>query len=261
MHMTNDINSPSTFIMILRILKLSHEDVGDYFCHAENALGSSTRPVSVRIRNTPITNIIECCKVQNVSSTCMDACGFYLDIESVLDRPECLKDFDKLMKCAADGSDHRGCCASKDVPRKCLNWCRGEPIITDSNAGCALQYTKTIVGCFQENTNRLPGPPRNLKLEKLSDDEILVRWEPPVKNPKTIEGYRVFWHEADVSSDNFTNVIQGSNTSKLDAKDTSIKIGGLRNNVIYELVIKAGNHYGNESKLNFRKYSITFFYY
>ncbi len=126
-----------------------------------------------------------------------------------------------------------------------MNWCRGEAIVTDHNAGCALQYTKTIVGCFQENVNRLPGPPRNLKLEKLSDDEILVRWDPPVKNPKTIEGYRVFWHEADVNSDNFSNVIQGSNTTKLDAKDTSIKIGGLRHNVIYELVAKAGNHYGN----------------
>jgi hypothetical protein len=103
MHMTNDVSNPSTYIMILRILKLSHEDVGDYFCHAENALGSSTRPVSVRIRSPPMTNVNECCKMQNVSAPCMDACGFYLDIESVLDRPECLKDFDKLMKCAADG--------------------------------------------------------------------------------------------------------------------------------------------------------------
>lgn len=218
---------------------------GDYFCHAENALGSVTRPVSVRIRNTPASvNINECCRSQNVSSSCMVACGFYLDIDSVIDKPECIKDFDKLMKCAADGSDHRGCCANKDVPRKCLNFCRGEPVQSHANAECALIHTKTIVGCFQENINKLPGPPKNLKIEKLSDDEIMVRWDPPVKNPNTIEGYRVFWHEADVSSDNFSNVIQGSNTSKLDAKETKIRIGGLRHNIIYELVVKAGNHYG-----------------
>jgi hypothetical protein len=37
--------------MHLTINKISDADEGDYFCHAENAFGSSTRPVSVRIRN------------------------------------------------------------------------------------------------------------------------------------------------------------------------------------------------------------------
>jgi hypothetical protein len=31
----------------------------------------------------------------------MDACTFYLDIDAVIDKPECINDFDKLMKCAA----------------------------------------------------------------------------------------------------------------------------------------------------------------
>lgn len=38
---------------------------------------------------------------QNVSSSCMDACSFYLDIDAVIDRPACINEFDKLMKCAA----------------------------------------------------------------------------------------------------------------------------------------------------------------
>jgi hypothetical protein len=37
--------------MHLTINRISDTDEGDYFCHAENAFGSSTRPVSVRIRN------------------------------------------------------------------------------------------------------------------------------------------------------------------------------------------------------------------
>uniref|UniRef100_A0A1S4H6G5 Receptor mediating netrin-dependent axon guidance n=1 Tax=Anopheles gambiae TaxID=7165 RepID=A0A1S4H6G5_ANOGA len=243
MSMKNDVDDNSLYVMTLTIAKLSSQDVGDYFCHAENALGSSTRAVSVRIRNTAASsNISECCAAQNVSAACMSACSFYIDIESVIDRPECIVDFDKLMRCAADGSDHRGCCASKDVPRRCLNWCRGEPITPPGI--CALQHTRTIVGCFQENRERLPGPPQNLKVQVLSDEEVLIRWDPPAKNPSTVEGYRVFWHDLEPVTDNLSNVINGLATSRLDAKETSIKLEGLKPHVMYELVIKAGNHLG-----------------
>jgi hypothetical protein len=54
----------------------------------------------------------------------------------------------------------------------------------------------------------------------------------------------VFWHDLDPSSENFSNVINGLGTSRLDAKESSIKIDGLKQGVMYELVIKAGNHYG-----------------
>lgn len=92
--------------MTLTILRLTNEFAGDYFCHAENELGSDTKIVSVRIRNTaPVHNVSECCVAQNVSSACMDACSFYVDIDAVKNRPECLVDFDKLMKCAADGKN------------------------------------------------------------------------------------------------------------------------------------------------------------
>ncbi|XP_052873386.1 Ig-like and fibronectin type-III domain-containing protein 1 [Anopheles cruzii] len=243
MSMRNDVDDNSLYVMTLTISKLSAQDVGDYFCHAENALGSSTRAVSVRIRNTAAaSNISECCVAQNVSAGCMSACSFYLDIESVIDRPECIVDFDKLMRCAADGSDHRGCCATKEVPRRCLNWCRGEPITPPGL--CALQHTRTIVGCFQENRDRLPGPPQNLQMQVLGDEEVLIRWDPPLKNPATVEGYRVFWHDLEPVSDNLSNVINGLATSRLDAKETSIRLEGLKPNVMYELVIKAGNHLG-----------------
>lgn len=246
MTMMNDIYDPTAYTMVLKIMRLAVEDVGDYFCHAENALGSVTRPVSVRMRNNaPVTtNISECCAIQNVSHTCMDACSFYLDIEAIIDRPECIVDFDKLMKCASDGSDHRTCCAQKDVPRKCLNWCRGEPVTTGVTS-CAIQYTKTIVGCFQENHNRLPGPPQNVIVDNILGEEVTVSWNPPVKNPSSVEGYRVFWHSADYNNENVSSsAYSGLGTSRLDAKETSITISGLQHNVLYELVVKAGNHYG-----------------
>lgn len=244
MSLQSDEDDTSLFTMVLHIAKLGTNDVGDYFCHAENALGSQTRPVSVRMRNTAaVHNISECCVSQNVSSACMSACTFYVDIDAVIDRPECIVDFDKLMKCAADGSDHRACCAGQDVPRKCLNWCRGEPL--GSGGLCALQHTRTIIGCFQENRDRLPGPPQNLRVQITSVDEVLILWDPPMKNPHMVEGYRVFWHDVDPAYDNnFSNTINGLGTSRLDAKETSIRIDGLKRDVMYELVVKAGNHYG-----------------
>lgn len=67
-------------------------DVGEYYCHAENAFGSMTQPVSVRIRNVATSNnVTQCCMEQNVTSACMDACTFHVDIDAVKDKPECIQ--------------------------------------------------------------------------------------------------------------------------------------------------------------------------
>lgn len=78
----------------------------------------------------------------------------------------------------------------------------------------------------------------------MNDEEVMIKWDPPAKNPHTVEGYRVFWHDLEPIADNLSNVISGLGTSRLDAKETSIKLEGLKPNVMYELVIKAGNHFG-----------------
>ncbi|XP_037904934.1 Ig-like and fibronectin type-III domain-containing protein 1 isoform X1 [Hermetia illucens] len=243
MSLIKDEADSSTYTMTLHISKLQASDVGDYFCHAENALGSATIPVSVRIRNTPaVHNISECCINQNVSSACMSACSFYIDIDAVIDRPECIVDFDKLMKCAADGSDHRMCCASQDVPRRCLNWCRGEPISTGGI--CALQHTRTIIGCFQSNRDRLPGPPQNLVVTVVSESEVLVRWDPPIKNPHVVDGYRIFYHKAEGETEDLVTKVNSIGTNRLDVQGTSVSIKGLKRDILYELVAKAGNQFG-----------------
>ncbi|KAJ8893793.1 hypothetical protein PR048_006394 [Dryococelus australis] len=93
--------------MQLTIRDISEADVGDYYCHAENPFGSVSRPVSVRIRNVAATNnVTQCCIEQNVTSGCMEACSFYLDIDAVIDKPQCINDFDKLMRCAAGKEPH-----------------------------------------------------------------------------------------------------------------------------------------------------------
>ncbi|XP_069682867.1 Ig-like and fibronectin type-III domain-containing protein 1 isoform X2 [Periplaneta americana] len=223
------------YIMHLTIHKISETDEGEYFCHAENAFGSGTQPVSVRIRNVAATNnVTQCCIEQNVTSGCMDACSFYLDIDAVIDKPECINDFDKLMKCAADGSDHRSCCAQWGVPRRCLDWCRGEPLL--NNKFCVLSYTKQIMSCFHEGRDRLPGPPQNVHVELIDAHSVRVRWDQPVKNPNTVEMYRVFWRQ-----------VGSRSATKNDTKATSLRITGLKEGETYECVIKAGNHLGTST--------------
>uniref|UniRef100_T1HB70 Uncharacterized protein n=1 Tax=Rhodnius prolixus TaxID=13249 RepID=T1HB70_RHOPR len=136
-----------------------------------------------------------------------------------------------------DGSDHRSCCAHSGVERGCLDWCRGEAVFVQDSKVCLLQHTKRIMSCFREGRDRLPGPPQNVRVERINDHSVLVRWDPPVKNPHTVEMYRVFWRQA------------GSKTpaTKNDSKTTSLKITGLKSGVSYECVVKAGNSRGTST--------------
>lgn len=109
----------------------------------------------------------------------------------------------------SDGSDHRACCSDRGVPRRCLEWCRGEPV---NNKMCVLSYSKSILACFHElrgtrevaaaNTrsrfindfyrfpDKLPGPPVNVRVENTDAHTVTVKWDPPTKNPQTVEVYR-----------------------------------------------------------------------
>lgn len=65
------------------------------------------------------------------------------------------------------------------MPRHCLNWCRGEPV--GIKGSCVLEYTKTIIDCFQANRDRLPSAPLNVAVQILSQEEVLISWQPPTK--------------------------------------------------------------------------------
>ena len=129
------------------------------------------------------------------------------------------------------------------MPRHCLNWCRGEPV--GIKGTCVLQYTKTIIDCFQSNRDRLPSPPLNLAVQILTNDEVLISWEPPIKNAHVVNGYRVYLHEADPVTDEIRlNNINGFGTHRVDTTDRFLRIGELKQNTVYELVVKASNQYG-----------------
>lgn len=238
--------------MILTIERLSNEDAGDYYCHAENIHGATTQMVSIRLKNSykDYHNITECCIEENISAACMHACGFFVDIDLVKDRPECLIDFDRLMKCAADNSDHQVCCRNANVPTSCLYWCSGMSIMESERDICAFKYTTAIIDCFYVNRERLPGIPQDLNVENGPDTDVIISWKPPKRNAHLVDGYRVYWQEAaDNSTTNINeNVIAARlnsiQTTAVDTKDLQIRTMDFQVNVLYEITAKAANQYG-----------------
>lgn len=218
----------------LRISNVTEQDQGSYSCVADNVFGDDKKTFQLQIRRPQDAsgNISACCQAANVSPECIDACNYFMDIGEIINKPQCLPDFDKLMRCSSDGRDHRACCSSWGVPKRCLDWCRGEPL--GSNGGlCVLQNTPSILKCFHENRDQLPGPPLNVRVEIISENEVKVLWDPPQINPHKANIYRVFWRQ------------MGEKMSqKIDTNETSVRIKSLKAGIQYETVIKAGNSQG-----------------
>jgi hypothetical protein len=49
---------------------------------------------------------------------------------------------------------------------------------------------KSILWALWMNSDKLPGPPQNIKVEILSDTEAKVSWDVPVINPHAASVYR-----------------------------------------------------------------------
>ena len=155
--------------LLRQILKrISKADAGKYYCSASNQYGMMTRTVELKVNDAiQSKNSSSCCSEQGVSPACLSACAYDVDIMFALKKPECIQDLDKLMHCAADGSDHRLCCKTKGVPWSCQKWCAGRPVQVPTH--CALISAREIVSCFEEGKGILPGPPPNVKGSRVSN--------------------------------------------------------------------------------------------
>lgn len=175
-----------TWSHTLTIRNVSQSDIGEYQCRARNLLSESVDSIKLNAFGemtsqstsdslTPSeiekhSDLMECCRSQNVSSSCLPVCSVDgLDVEKAFKINDCQPHLEKLMYCAADGSDHRSCCRTRQVPYSCLRWCSGAKL--DIPALCFLSSAMDINQCFQEGRTLLPGPPRNVRAILASNSE------------------------------------------------------------------------------------------
>lgn len=241
LNMKPDKDKLYTYLSTLTILHVTTLNEGQYFCHAENQFGKDTVFVNVDVLPKLYNNASACCEEKGVTDECQEACNIDIDIQMALNRPKCFKDLDKLMYCAADGSDHRKCCRDNGIQRSCLRWCQGRPII---NTHLCILHASKIVSCFEEGKAVLPGPPQNIRYHQRGDHTLEITWDTPQKNPKFVQWYKVFWRPV------------GSRTMfRNHTKERSVSLHNLTPDTTYEVAVKAGNHYGislNSEPLTFR---------
>ncbi|XP_075547346.1 Ig-like and fibronectin type-III domain-containing protein 2 [Dermacentor variabilis] len=222
---------PHNYQSYLIIKGVTAEDAGAYFCSAENQHGSMAGTVTLGVMPRSARNTTNCCASLGVSAPCMTACAFDIDINFAVNRPQCIRELDKLMHCAADGSDHRQCCRSKGVPSSCLRWCVGRPVFQTTQ--CALAAAKEIVSCFEEGKAMLPGPPQNVRATQVAPGAVDIFWDPPLKNPDVVQWYRVLWRSVGSQSINRNETLK-----------PPFQFRDMEKGLIYEFLVKAGNHYG-----------------
>lgn len=173
-----------SWINSLVIKSVNDSDAGDYHCMAVNDIGQDALSLEllVDISKNYTSNAKECCQSLSVAKECIGVCSFDVDIDSALSNPACYPELDKLMTCAADGSDHRSCCRRRGVPTDCIRWCAGLKVTKASL--CSLSSAHDIVNCFQEGKALLPGPPKAVHVKHfLEGNRVRVEWDPPTKNP------------------------------------------------------------------------------
>lgn len=193
--LVSQFENPFTWSHTLTIRNVTKSDSGSYQCRSRNLLTESMDSVRLIVNDSEDvsssssssssgsssqssslkqleqnSDLMECCKSQNVSSKCLPVCSVDgLDVETAFKTVECQPHLDRLMYCAADGSDHRNCCRTRQVPSSCLRWCSGAKL--NIPALCFLSSALDINQCFQEGRTLLPGPPRNVRVLLASESD------------------------------------------------------------------------------------------
>ncbi|XP_032941545.1 netrin receptor DCC-like [Catharus ustulatus] len=80
---------------------------------------------------------------------------------------------------------------------------------------------------------QLPGPVENFRAAAASPSSILIFWDPPTVSEVPIQGFRIFWKEA-----------EGEKEQSVDVEGRSFRLEGLKKFLEYQLRILAFNWYG-----------------
>lgn len=239
--LVSQFENPFTWSHTLTIRNTSQSDAGQYQCRSRNSLADSIDTIDLDISNVndqanaaskpseelklleQTSDLMECCKSQNVSAKCLPVCSVDgLDVEGAFKTTECQPHLDKLMFCAADGSDHRNCCRTRQVPSSCLRWCSGAKF--NIPALCFLSSALDINQCFQEGRSLLPGPPRRVRVILASESEHGERdmETPEVATMTTTGNMGTSMFSNSMSSQSSSGVSDNSNSSVISPMTITI---------------------------------------
>ena len=88
-------NNVSTFFFTLD--KISVSDADQYFCVANNSLGTDSTSVQLNVTlPKTFSNVTSCCEAANVSSACLPLCNQDVDLDWFSVTSKCLSHFPKV---------------------------------------------------------------------------------------------------------------------------------------------------------------------
>ena len=105
----------------------------------------------------------------------------------------CASEFSKVVRCAGGGRDHLPCCARRGVPAQCQPLCQS---VHQQSTGADYQQCLPNIGqiilCYEEGTITLPSPVKNLKAVSISDNSVIMTWQPGEEEEEDKDPARVF---------------------------------------------------------------------
>ncbi|XP_063443791.1 Ig-like and fibronectin type-III domain-containing protein 2 isoform X2 [Mytilus trossulus] len=182
-------------------------------------------------------NLTECCIQKSLRKDCLKLCNYdFIISASTTDlytiALACSNDFDKVISCGADGRDHTQCCRERQIPKNCLNVCKGD--MNNADILCAFQAPQ-ITQCFVEGIVDQPRPPSNVRIAQITGHTVTVSWSPPTGGPKA-ESYYVYYNipmKTELQQDN-----------KIMTNKTTYILQNLDRGYTYDIYIVSANSEG-----------------
>ncbi|WKY14552.1 hypothetical protein Q1695_000243 [Nippostrongylus brasiliensis] len=134
---------------------------GQYGCYRARARAASARTLSINGREkkptTPDEKFMACCVDRNLPDSCLNKCSFRTYTKAALQAMYFKQDSCPMQAaadiqfCAAQGQDHRDCCARNGVATtlagyKCMTFC-------DQRPGNVTQLDFTYLACYDRFEN------------------------------------------------------------------------------------------------------------
>ncbi|CAD6187475.1 unnamed protein product [Caenorhabditis auriculariae] len=133
---------------------------GQYGCYRARARAASARTLSIsesKAASTPDEKFMQCCEDRNLPDSCLSKCSFRTYTKAALQAMYFKQDACPMQAaadihyCAAQGQDHRDCCARNGVAttlagEKCMTFC-------DQRPGNVTQLDLTYLACYDRFEN------------------------------------------------------------------------------------------------------------